>query len=73
MGRIQLGTYNQESYGDNAVLGCHQPLEKDLQPILREEVEIAVAALKNGKSAGVDQQKLFKLAGRPLLMFNRDL
>ena len=26
----------------------------DLQPILREEVEIAVASLKKGKSAGVD-------------------
>ena len=28
--------------------------EEDLQPILREEVEIAVASLKKGKSAGVD-------------------
>ena len=27
---------------------------EDLQPILREEVEIAVASLKKGKSAGVD-------------------
>ena len=26
----------------------------NLQPILREEVEIAVASLKKGKSAGVD-------------------
>ena len=41
--------------------------EEDLQPILREEVEIAVASLKKGKSAGVViyQQNLFKLAGRP--------
>ena len=31
----------------------HTP-EEDLQPILREEVEIAVAALKKMKSAGVD-------------------
>ena len=45
--------YNYESYGDNTVLDCRQHLE-DLQPILREEVEIAVAALKKGKSAGVD-------------------
>ena len=30
------------------------PPEEDLQPILREEVEIAVASLKKGKSAGVD-------------------
>ena len=40
--------------GDNAVLDCSQPPEEDLQPILREEVEIAVASLKKGKSAGVD-------------------
>ena len=41
--------YNYESCGD-----CSQPPEEDLQPILREEVEIAVASLKKGKSAGVD-------------------
>ena len=52
--------YNYESFGDNAVLDCSQPQEEDLQPILREEVEIAVASLKKGKSSGVD-----KLAGRP--------
>ena len=46
--------YNYESCGDNAVLDCSQPLEEDLQPILREEGEIAVASLKKGKSAGVD-------------------
>ena len=40
-------------YGDNTVLDCSQHQE-DLQPILLEEIEIAVAALKNGKSAGVD-------------------
>ena len=28
--------------------------EEDLQPVFREEVEIAVASLKKGKSAGVD-------------------
>ena len=39
---------------DNAVLDCSQSPEEDLQPILREEVEIAVASLKKGKSAGVD-------------------
>ena len=43
-----------ESCGDNAVLDCSQPPEEDLQPILREEVEIAVASLKKWKSAGVD-------------------
>ena len=42
--------YNYESCGDNAVLDCSQPPE-DLQPILREEVEIAVASVKKGKSA----------------------
>ena len=46
--------YNYESCGDNAVLDCSHPPEKDLQPIFREEVEIAVASLKKGKSAGVD-------------------
>ena len=43
--------YNYESCGDNAVLDCSQPPKEDLQPILREEVEIAVASLKKGKSA----------------------
>ena len=46
--------YNYESCGDNAVLDCSQPPEEDLQPILHEEVEIAVASLKKGKSAGCD-------------------
>ena len=41
--------YNHESCGDNAVLDCSKPLKED-----REEVEIAVASLKKGKSAGVD-------------------
>ena len=42
--------YNYESCGDNAVLDCSQPPEEDLQPVLREEVEIVVASLKKGKS-----------------------
>ena len=45
--------FNYES-GDNTVLDCSQPPEEDLQPIPRDEVEIAVASLKKGKSAGVD-------------------
>ena len=45
--------YNYESCGDNTVLDCSQPPEEDKQPILREEVEIVVASLKRGKSAGV--------------------
>ena len=46
--------YKYESYGDNPVLDCSQHPEEDLQPILRESVEIAVAALKTGKSTGVN-------------------
>ena len=46
--------YDYESCGDNTVLDCSQPQKKDLQPILRKEVEIAVASLKKGKSSGVD-------------------
>ena len=40
--------YNHESCGDKAVL------EEDLQPILSEEVGSAVASLKRGKYAGID-------------------
>ena len=61
--------YNYESCGDNAVLDCSQPPEEDLQPILREEVEIAVASLKKKKGSLPEliiyQQNFFKLAGRP--------
>ena len=42
--------YNYEYCGDNAVLDCSQPPNEDLQPILREEVEIAVG---KGKGKGV--------------------
>ena len=56
------------------------PRKKDLQPILREEVEIAVAALKRGKSAGVDNKPAELVqAGRETMidvltdMCNRDL
>ena len=41
------------SYGDNTVLDSSQHPE-DIQPILRKEVKVTVAALKKGKSAGVD-------------------
>ena len=43
--------YNYKSYGDNKVLDCSQHPEEDLKPICHQ---IAVAALKKGKSAGVD-------------------
>ena len=45
--------YNHETYGGNAVLDCNQP-PVDLQPIVHEEIQIAVAALEKGKTAGVD-------------------
>ena len=48
------GLYYHESCGDNKVLDCSQPPDEDLLPILREEVESAVASLKRGKSAGVN-------------------
>ena len=35
--------YNYESFGDNTVLDCSQPPEENLRPILREEVETAIA------------------------------
>ena len=54
MDRILLELYNHESCSDNAVLNCSQPPEEDLQPILREVVEFAVASLKKGDSAGAD-------------------
>ena len=41
--------YTYESCGDNTELDCSQPPEEDLQPILREEVEIAEASLKKGE------------------------
>ena len=46
--------YNHDSYSDNAVLDCTQHSEEDLQLVLREELEIAVTALKNRKPAEVD-------------------
>ena len=48
-----------------------QPPEEDLQPILREEVEIAVASLKKGKSAGVDNipTEFVQAGGETMMMF----
>ena len=40
--------------GDRIVLDCPQIPDEEHHPILREEVEAAVKALKMGKSAGVD-------------------
>ena len=67
--------YNHESCGDNAVLDCSQPPDEDLQPSLHEEVESAVASLKKGKSAGVDNipAELVQAGGETDQCFNRDL
>ena len=48
--------YTHDSYGDNAFLDCNKLQDENIQPILREKVEVAVEALKEGKdrSAGVD-------------------
>ena len=46
--------YNNESDADPIVLNCPQIPDKEHHPILREEVEAVVKALKIGKSAGVD-------------------
>ena len=46
--------YNYETNGDPIVLDCPQIPDEEHHPILREEVEAAVKALKMGKSAGVD-------------------
>ena len=46
--------YNYETDGDPIVLDCPRIPDEEHQPILREEVEAAVKALKMGKSAGVD-------------------
>ena len=45
---------NYETDGDPIVLDCPQIPDEKHHPILREEVEAAVQALKMGKSAGVD-------------------
>ena len=52
------------------------PLEEDLKTILREEAEIAVASLKRGKAAGVDNlpaESCPSWRGDHDRCFNRDL
>ena len=46
--------YNCDTDGYPKVLNCPQTLDKEHHPILQEEAEEAVKALKMGKSAGVD-------------------
>ena len=51
MDRVLLRAVQLLNHGDNTVPDCSQPPEEELPAILREEVEIAVAALKKEKSA----------------------
>ena len=46
--------YNYKTDWDSKVLDCPQITDEEHHPILREEVEAAVKALKMGTSAGVD-------------------
>ena len=46
--------YNYEADGDPRVLDCPHIPDEEHHPFIREEVEVAVKALKMGKSAGVD-------------------
>ena len=61
--------YNQETSGDQAVLNVPLTTTEVDHPILREEVEAAVKALKKGKSAGVDNipAELVKAGGTPMI------
>ena len=65
MDRILLKNKNHEKYGDNAVMDCSRPRpppdppplapkKEYQQPILRVDVEIAIASLKKEESAGTD-------------------
>ena len=53
------------------MLDCSQPPEEDLQPVLCEEVEIAVASLKKGMSAGIDNipAELLQAGGETIIDF----
>ena len=46
--------YNYETDGDLTVLDYPQIPDEEHHPILQEEVEAAVKALKMGRSAGVE-------------------
>ena len=61
--------YNRESCGDNAVPYCSQSPEVIQQPLFREEDEIAVASLKEGNSAGLDNipAELVKAGGETMI------
>ena len=61
--------YNYETDGDPIVLDCPQIPDEKHNPILREEVEAAVKALKMGKSAGVDNipAELVQAGGKAMI------
>ncbi|KAK3894356.1 hypothetical protein Pcinc_001893 [Petrolisthes cinctipes] len=46
--------YNHQINGDPTVLNCPQSTNLDDFPILREEIELAIKSLKNGKTPGID-------------------
>ena len=54
MDRVLLRPLQLWDDGDPIVLDCPQIPDVEHHPLLREEVEVAVKALKMGKSAGVD-------------------
>ena len=61
--------YNHQINGDPSVLTCQESANDDDHPILREEIEAGVRALKNGKAAGVDniQTELIKHGGETVI------
>lgn len=61
--------YNHPTQGDTSVLVAPEPTNDDDFPILRQEVEAAVRALKNGKSAGLDNipAELIKNGGETMI------
>ena len=60
---------NYETDGDPIVLDCPQTPDEEHHPILREEMEAAVKALKMGKSTGVDYilAELVKAGGKAMI------
>ena len=63
---------NYETDGDSIILDCPQISDKEHHPMLREEVEAAVKALKMGKSAGVDNipAELVQAGGEAMTMID---
>ena len=72
MARVLL---NYETKGDPTVLDCPQIPDEEHHHILREEVEVAVKALKMGKSVGVDNipAELVQARGEAMIDILTDL